>query len=151
MIEGVEGCESLKKLDLTVNFVDIEDLEESIYNLKANIMLEDLYMTGNPCQEWPGFKMYVIAHLPRLKQLDGKLVLPHERIQARQQLPQLQEDLERAVEANLAKKAAEAGKPVSEGAYTKESRVEMYMEMAEQKEEKERNERRRMGNEPKPA
>lgn len=149
MIEGVENCESLRKLDLTVNFVDIEMLEESIYNLKANIMLEDLYLLGNPCQEWAGFKQYVIAHLPRLKQLDGKLILPHERIQARQALPQLTEDLEKAVEANLAKKAAAAGIPVSEGAYTKQSRVEMYMEMAEQKEEKEKNERRRMGTEKK--
>jgi protein TilB len=140
----------LKKLDLTVNFVDIEFLEQSIYNLKANIMLEDLYLTGNPCEDWTGFKYYVIAHLPRLKQLDGKLILPHEKIQARQQLPQLTEDLERAVIASLTKKAAEKGIPVSEGAYTKESRVEMYMEMAEQKEEKERNERRRMGTEPKP-
>lgn len=150
MIEGIEGCESLKKLDMTVNFVDIEDLEMSIYNLKANIMLEDLYLSGNPCEDWSGFKMYVIAHLPRLKQLDGKLILPHERIKARQQLPALQEDLERAVEASLAKKAAAAGKPVSEGAYTRESRVEMYLEMAEQKEEKERNEKRRMGTETKP-
>lgn len=150
MLEGIEGCESLKKLDMTVNFVDIEDLEESIYNLKANIMLEDLYLSGNPCEEWPGFKMYVTAHLPRLKQLDGKLILPHERIQARQQLPQLQESLEKAVEANIMKKALAAGIPVSEGAYTKQSRVEMYMEMAEQKEEKERNERRRMNGEEKP-
>lgn len=149
-IEGVDHCESLKKLDLTVNFVDIEDLEESIYNLKANVMLEDLYLTGNPCEDWTGFKQYVIAHLPRLKQLDGKLVLPHERILARQALPQLTEDLELAVQANLAKKAAAAGVPVSEGAYTKESRNEMYLEMAEQKEEKERNERRRQGNELKP-
>merc|ERR1712080_196504 len=99
-IEGVDGCESLRKLDLTVNFVDIEDLEESIYNLKANVMLEDLYLTGNPCEDWPGFKQYVIAHLPRLKQLDSKLILPHERIRARQQLPQLTEDLEKAVEAS---------------------------------------------------
>jgi protein TilB len=149
MIEGVEGCDCLKKLDMTVNFVDIEDLEESIYNLKANIMLEDLYLSGNPCEEWPGFKNYVIAHLPRLKQLDGKLVLPHERIQARQQLAHLTEDLERAVQASLAKKAAAKGIPVSEGAYTKESRVDMYLEMAEQKEEKDKNERRRMGTEPK--
>jgi protein TilB len=29
-IEGIEGCESLKKLDLTLNFVDLEDLESSI-------------------------------------------------------------------------------------------------------------------------
>jgi len=150
MIEGVEGCESLKKLDLTVNFVDIESLEESVWNLKANIMLEDLYMVGNPCEDWPGFKQYVIAHLPRIKQLDGKLVLPHERIKARQVLPELTEDLERAVQANLAKKAAEAGIPVSEGAYTRASRVEMYMEMAEQKEEKDKNEKRRMGTDLKP-
>merc|ERR1719265_2202903 len=114
-------------------------------------MLEDLYLTGNPCTDWPGFKKYVTAHLPRLKQLDGKLILPHERIQARQRLPQLQEDLEKAVEANLAKKAAAAGIPVSEGAYTKESRNEMYLEMAEQKEEKEKNERRRMHGDLKPA
>jgi len=148
-IEGVEGCESLKKLDMTVNFIDIEDLELSIYNLKANIMLEDMYLVGNPCTDWSGYKMYVIAHLPRLKQLDGKIILPHERIQARQQLPQLTEDLERAVEASFAKKAAAKGQPVSEGAYTRESRVDMYMEMAEQKEEKEKNERRRMGTESK--
>jgi len=29
-IENIENCESLKKLDLTLNFVDIEDLESSI-------------------------------------------------------------------------------------------------------------------------
>lgn len=149
MIEGIEGCESLKKLDMTVNFVDIEELEPSVYNLKANVMLEDLYLTGNPCEEWPGFRAYVVAHLPQLKQLDGKLVMPNERIRARQRLAELNEDLERAVQANLRKKAEAAGEPVSEGAYTKESRNEMYLEMAEQKEEKERNERRRMGTEPK--
>lgn len=148
-IEGIDGCESLKKLDLTVNFISVEELEESIYNLKANILLEDLYLTGNTCEDWPGFRPYVVAHLPRLKQLDGKLIIPHERIQARQQLPKLQEDLERAVEASRRKRLLEAGKPVSEGAYTKESRNEMYLEMAAQKEEKDLNERRRMGLEPK--
>jgi len=121
-----------------------------MYNLKANIMLEDLYLSGNPCEDWPGFKQYVIAHLPRLKQLDGKMVLPHERIKARQLLPQLTQDLEKAIERNLAKKAAAAGIPVSEGAYTIESRNEMYLEMAKQKEEKEKNERRRMQGECKP-
>mmetsp|Transcript_29664 Transcript_29664/g.92694 ORF Transcript_29664/g.92694 Transcript_29664/m.92694 type:complete len:417 (-) Transcript_29664:456-1706(-) len=150
MIEGVDGCESLKKLDMTVNFVSVLELQESVYNLKANVRLEDLYLTGNPCEDWPGHRMYVIAHLPQVRQFDGKLVLPNERIKARQQLPELQRDLERAIEAHLAKKAAEAGVPVSEGAYTKESRNEMYLELAEQKEEKERNERRRMGTEPKP-
>jgi len=149
MIEGIEGCESLKKLDLTVNFVAIESLEESVYNLKANIMLEDLYLTGNSCTDWKGCRAYVIANLPQIKQLDGQMVLPADRIKARQALPQLQEDLERAVQASFAKKAAEAGIPVSEGAYTIESRNEMYLELAAQKEEKDKNERRRMGTEDK--
>lgn len=149
LIEGIEGCESLKKLDMTVNFVGIEDLEESVYNLKANIMLEDLYLTGNPCEDWSGFRAYAVAHLPQLKQLNGKLILPNERIKARQNLAVLQQDLEVAVQESLVKKAKEAGKPVSEGAYTKESRNEMYLELAGQKEEKDKNERRRMGTEPK--
>mmetsp|Transcript_46 Transcript_46/g.68 ORF Transcript_46/g.68 Transcript_46/m.68 type:complete len:409 (-) Transcript_46:17-1243(-) len=149
MIEGIDQCESLKKLDLTVNFVGVEALEESIYNLKANMALEDLYLLGNPCTDWPGCRAYVVAHLPQIKQLDGKLIIPNERILARRQLPKLTEDLERAIEESRIKKAAEAGIPVSEGAYTKESRNEMYLEMAEQKEEKDKNERRRMGTEPK--
>lgn len=150
MIEGIENCESLNKLDLTVNFVDVEHLEESVYNLKANVMLQDLYLTGNPCEDWSGFRPYVVAHLSQLKQLDGKLILPIDRIKARQQLPALQADYERAVQISLAKKAATAGEPVSEGAYTKESRNEMYLELAGQKEEKDKNERRRMGTETKP-
>lgn len=148
-IEGIEGCESLTKLDLTVNFISVEELEESVYNLKANIRLEDLYLTGNTCEDWIGFRPYVVAHLPQLKQLDGKLIIPHERITARQQLPRLQEDLERAVEAARRKRLGEEQLPASEGAYTKENRNEMYLELAAQKEEKDRNERRRMGTEPK--
>ena len=48
MIEGLEGCESLNKLDLTANFVDVEDYEESLKNLSKNIFLRDLYLTGCP-------------------------------------------------------------------------------------------------------
>lgn len=150
MVEGIEGCESLKKLDMTVNFIDLANLEESVYNMKANVMLEDLYLTGNPCADWCGCRSYVIAHLPSVKQLDGKLVLPADRIRARQMLPQLQADYERAVMEEAAKKPEATGIPVSEGAYTKECRNEMYLELAEQKEEKDRNERRRMGTEAKP-
>jgi protein TilB len=32
-IENIEGCESLRKLDLTVNFIELENFEESIRNL----------------------------------------------------------------------------------------------------------------------
>lgn len=51
IIEGIDGCESLKKLDLTVNFVDLEDLEESSMNVKRCESLRELYLTGNPCTE----------------------------------------------------------------------------------------------------
>jgi Leucine Rich Repeat. len=50
-IENLEGCESLAKLDLTCNFIDVEDLEESCYNLQKVPSLRELYLTGNPCQE----------------------------------------------------------------------------------------------------
>ena len=52
MIEGIEGCESLKKLDLTVNFVDLDNLEESLVNLSRCPQIKELYLTGNPCLDW---------------------------------------------------------------------------------------------------
>jgi protein TilB len=45
-IENLEGCESLQKLDLTLNFVG--ELT-SVESLKGNIHLQDLFLTGNPC------------------------------------------------------------------------------------------------------
>jgi len=118
-------------------------LEESICNLKSNAVLEDLYLTGNPCEQWAGFRAYTIAHLPQLKQLDGQLILPHDRIQARGRLHLLQEELDRE------KLSATQTKKERLGSYTKESRDEMYLELAAQKEEKERRDRHRMGLEPK--
>jgi len=50
-IENLEGCESLGKLDLTANFVDIEDWEESCENLKKAPSIAEVYLTGNPVQE----------------------------------------------------------------------------------------------------
>ena len=34
MIENIEGCESLKKLDFTVNFIDAQDLTDSVTCLR---------------------------------------------------------------------------------------------------------------------
>jgi len=50
-----------RKLDLTLNFIDIEDLEESMENLAECESIQELYLTGNPCASWPDFKDYVIA------------------------------------------------------------------------------------------
>ena len=39
-----------RKLDLTLNFVDVEDLEESMENLSECESIVELYLTGNPCE-----------------------------------------------------------------------------------------------------
>ena len=75
LIENLEACESLEKLDLTVNFV--EDLL-CIENLKNNEFLRELYchwriiihyrhLIGNPCAQVDGYRDFVIATLPQLK------------------------------------------------------------------------------------
>lgn len=45
-IEGLESCESLRRLDLTLNFVgEITSVE----SLRQNEFLEELTLMGNPC------------------------------------------------------------------------------------------------------
>lgn len=76
-IENLERCESLDKLDLTLNFIG--DLE-SVCNLKQNFNLKHLYLTGNPCTDYPNYRDYVIAQLPQLENLDNKDITRSERI-----------------------------------------------------------------------
>ena len=45
-IENLSACESLQKLDLTLNFIG--DLT-SVESLRDNIHLVELFLTGNPC------------------------------------------------------------------------------------------------------
>ena len=52
LIEGIRGCESLQKIDLTLNFVDVEDFEESVDNLTELPDIRELYFVGNPCTNW---------------------------------------------------------------------------------------------------
>ena len=53
-IEGLEHCEFLNKLDLTLNFIDLDELETSIDHLVPLTNLRDFYMMGNPSQvNWP--------------------------------------------------------------------------------------------------
>ena len=52
LIEGIEGCESLAKLDMTCNFIDMEDFEQSCINLSKCPNLREIYLTGNPCYEY---------------------------------------------------------------------------------------------------
>lgn len=84
-IENLQGCESLEKLDLTLNFIG--DLE-SVCSLKKNIHLKHLYLTGNPCCDYKGYRDYVIAVLPQIETLDCKEIIRSERIKVKQQINQ---------------------------------------------------------------
>jgi len=78
-VENMEKCENLKKLDLTVNFIaEITSLE----SLRVNAMLEELYLVGNPCVKYEGYREYVVATLPQVQRLDGTDVTLTERLDA---------------------------------------------------------------------
>lgn len=67
-IQNLQRCESLKKLDLTINFIPKAGLL-TMESLQHNVHLEELYLLGNPCSDWPGYRQYIIGTLPRLKKL----------------------------------------------------------------------------------
>lgn len=82
-IQNLQFCESLMKLDMTMNFVPTEGLL-SVQSLLANPALEELYLLGNPCADWAAYRDYIVAVLPKLKRLDGHAIKPSERISALQ-------------------------------------------------------------------
>lgn len=58
------GCEGLRKLDLTVNFIG--ELS-SVETLRGNIHLRELFLVGNPCADFDGYRQFVVATLQQLK------------------------------------------------------------------------------------
>lgn len=132
---------SFRKLDLTLNFIDVEDLEESIDNCQEAEELQDLYLTGNPCTYWEGYKDYVIGRVSQLKRLDGEEISKSSRLAARQKLKELNEKLKVAVEENIRKKESQDPEELKE-AYTKESRVQQYEEMQARKREDEERQKK---------
>uniref|UniRef100_H2Z733 Leucine-rich repeat-containing protein 6 n=1 Tax=Ciona savignyi TaxID=51511 RepID=H2Z733_CIOSA len=100
-IENLKGCESLQKLDLTVNFVG--ELT-SIECLRSNIFLEEIYLTGNPCAQFEGYQDFVFATLPQLKRLDGHEIEKSERIKAMQVLESTREKIVKQQEIYKAKR-----------------------------------------------
>jgi protein TilB len=67
-VQNLQRCESLAKLDLTVNFIPLAGLL-SISSLADLYNLKELYLTGNPCTDWAGYRPYVVATLPQLQRL----------------------------------------------------------------------------------
>jgi protein TilB len=67
---------------MTLNFVAIEDLEESVDNLCELNDLREMYLLGNPCTDWPDWKDYVVARCVNLGRLDGDEVTKTWRLKA---------------------------------------------------------------------
>ncbi|NXV81102.1 TILB protein, partial [Atlantisia rogersi] len=103
-VENLEGCEELKKLDLTANFIG--ELS-SIEALKYNIHLKELFLVGNPCTEFEGYRQFVVATLHQLKCLDSKEIERSERIQALQNYPEVKQKIRDQEQAYLLKRARE--------------------------------------------
>ncbi|KAJ4920173.1 hypothetical protein JOQ06_024324, partial [Pogonophryne albipinna] len=104
VIENLEGCESLQKLDLTVNFVG---LLSSVESLKHNVHLADLYLVGNPCSEFQGYRKYVVATLPQLQRLDGTEISRSERIRSLQGLEEVRKEVRKQETEYLKRRAKE--------------------------------------------
>lgn len=83
-VENLQGCESLQKLDLTANFIAAPAGLLSVASLAANTSLNELFLTGNPCEKACGYRQFVVGALPQLQRLDGTDITPKERIAAAQ-------------------------------------------------------------------
>ncbi|XP_019506810.1 PREDICTED: protein tilB homolog isoform X1 [Hipposideros armiger] len=101
-IENLEGCEGLTKLDLTVNFIG--ELS-SVKTLQHNIHLKELFLMGNPCADFDGYRPFVVATLQQLKWLDGKEIERSERIQALQNFPVIERQIREQEKAYCLRRA----------------------------------------------
>ncbi|KAL7059154.1 hypothetical protein AAHC03_013248 [Spirometra sp. Aus1] len=126
----VRSCESLTKLDLTVNFIGDLTSVESLQNLEN---LRDLYLIGNPCADYEGYREFVIATLPQLKEREKEESAARKEGLARR-IEKCNGDLEALNEEFWQEKQA----------YTPESRLETheFMQLKKKKENKETCENR---------
>jgi len=49
----------------------------TVDSLIHNEHLQEIYLVGNPCADWHGYRQFVIAKLPQLKKLVGPLLTSH--------------------------------------------------------------------------
>ncbi|XP_076767534.1 dynein axonemal assembly factor 11 isoform X2 [Arvicanthis niloticus] len=98
------GCEWLTKLDLTVNFIG--ELS-SVKTLTHNIHLKELFLMGNPCADFEGYRQFVVVTLQQLKWLDGKEIERSERIQALQNYAAVEQQVREQEKAYCLRRAKE--------------------------------------------
>ncbi|KAJ3595499.1 hypothetical protein NHX12_004802 [Muraenolepis orangiensis] len=134
------GCESLQKLDLTVNFVG--ELS-SVGSLKHNVHLRQLFLVGNPCSEYQGYRQYVVATLSQLQWLDGQEVSRSERIRAGQGLEEVRRSVRRQEQEYARRRAREREEAQQNraGGEEEEGRVTQGNSAGRKETEEEREER----------
>ena len=92
---------------------------------------------GNPATDWEGHRHFVIGVLPSLEELDGKAITRTERIQSKQEMPTLSKQLRSLARKSKQQKALKLNEPYDEEEYSTRSRLEMYREISEEKQEEE--------------
>lgn len=127
LIEGLENCESLEKIDMTCNFIDAENFLESCWNIKKCPSLKEIYLTGNPCTDFGKFREILIAVADNLQFIDGKEILPSERIVAKQNYNQNVDEMEVYVKQQKEKISLLSAEEKAKR-YTKEYRKKLYEE-----------------------
>ena len=132
-VKGIRRCESLNKLDMTLNFIDLEDLKESCEEMEWCENLVEAYFTGNPCTDWEHFRTYMIAKVPQLLRLDGTDITKSERLAARTRLAELEAELAMLAENNVAKKEYDRKEGIPNNQWSKEERWRAYVEDEERK------------------
>ena len=87
-----------------MNFIGDLLSVESLRNLRH---LQELFLTGNPCTEYEGYRDFVVATLPQLQRLDGTEVSKSERIEATQKLSHLRTQITNQQEKHKVKREEE--------------------------------------------
>jgi protein TilB len=123
VIENLHSCEALDKLDLTVNFIGIDRLRESLTHLALLPKLRELYFTGNPCTQFSAYRQLCVLELPTLQRLDGSDVTRSERLEAQRNKENVYQQLQEAVrnEKLKQKKEADEKKPQQQTAQQAEN------------------------------
>ena len=74
-IENLQRCESLAEAGMTVNFID-KMLPADRAHPRGQLQTLEMYLMGNPCADFSGYRVFVVGTLPQLQRLDGKEVTP---------------------------------------------------------------------------